>query len=379
MAHHFPLLFKKIAGKLRRLPTWTWYWFARYWQRNIWHKIVVIFVGLLLLCLGTMYGIARWYTLSESDKPLTLGVSFIPDYAQSLGLDPQKTMDAILNDLHVRHLRLTSYWSDIEPAPGHYDFSQLDWEFQKAEAAHAKVSLSLGLRQPRWPECHMPTWAVNEPESTWQPQLRQFIIAVINRYKNSPSLESYQLENEYFNTFGECTNYDRQRLVAEFNLVKKADPRHPVIVSRSNNYGGLPLGQPTPDEFGISVYRRTWDANVTHRYFEYPFPAWYYAFLAGAQKLLTGKPSVVHELQAEAWPPHGQGITQTSLAEQSKSMDAARLRQTISFGEATGMRTIDLWGAEYWYYRLTVLHDPSLWNVGKQAIQPANTDAMQES
>ncbi len=330
---------------------------------------MVIFVGTLLLCLATMYGIARWYIWSESGKPLTLGVSFIPDYAQSLGLDAQKTMDAILNNLQVRHLRLTSYWSDIEPTPGHYDFSQLDWEFQKAEAAHAKVSLSLGLRQPRWPECHMPAWAANEQESAWQPQLEQFITAVINRYKNSPSLESYQLENEYFNTFGQCTNYDRQRLVAEFNLVKKDDPRHPVIISRSNNYGGLPLGQPTPDEFGISVYRRTWDANVTHRYFEYPFPAWYYAFLAGAQKLLTGKPSVVHELQAEAWPPHGQSITQTPLAEQNKSMDAARLQQTVSFGEATGMRTIDLWGAEYWYYRLTVLHDPSLWNTAKQSLQ----------
>ncbi|HKR81973.1 MAG TPA: hypothetical protein VJR27_03150 [Candidatus Saccharimonadales bacterium] len=368
MSHHFPLLFKKTTGKLRRLPTLVWYRFTGYWQRNIWHKIVVVFVALVVLCLATMYGTARWYIWSESHKPLTIGVSFIPDYAESLGLDAQKTMDALANDLHVKRFRLVSYWSDIEKTPGQYDFSQLDWQFKKAEAAHAQVSLSLGLRQPRWPECHMPDWAAREPVSQWQPQLEQFIGAVVARYKTSPSLQSYQLENEYFNTFGQCTNYSRARLVQEYNLVKAADPTHPVVISRSNNYGGLPLGKPTPDLFGISVYRRTWDANVTHRYFEYPFPAWYYGFLAGAQKLTTGKDTILHELQAEAWPPHGQSITETSLAEQNKSLDARRLAQTIRFGKATGMRTIDLWGGEYWYYRMTVLHDPSLWDTVKQSL-----------
>lgn len=371
MAHHFPLLSKKTTAKLGRLATRLWYWFVRYWQRNIWHKLVVIVVGFALLCLGVMYGIARWYIWSESHQPLTLGVSFIPDYAQSLGLDPEKTLDAFLDDLHVKQLRLTSYWSDMEPSPGQFDFSQLDWEFQKATAAHAQVSLSLGLRQPRWPECHMPTWAVDEPESAWQPQLEQFITAVVNRYKNSPSLQSYQLENEYFlQGFGECTNFDRSRLTSEFNLVKKLDPQHPVIISRSNNALGIPLGQPTPDEYGISVYKRVWSPAVD-RYVEYPFPAWYYAFLAGAQKIVTGRDMIIHELQAEAWPPHGESITQSSLAEQNKSINAARLTARIKYGEATGMRTIDLWGAEYWYYRLTILHDPSLWNAAKQSIASA--------
>ena len=36
------------------------------------------------------------------------------------------------------------------------------------------------------------------------------------------------------------------------------------------------------------------------------------------------------------------------------------------YGKATGMKTIDMWGAEYWYYRDQLLHDPSLWNVAKQ-------------
>ncbi len=313
-----------------------------------------------------MYGIARWYIASESHKPLAMGVSFIPSYARYLGLDPQATFQAILDDLQVKRVRLVSYWSDIEAVRGTYDFAELDSEFRAAEAHGAKVSLSIGLRQPRWPECHVPEWAKNEPVDVWRPQLEAFMGAVIARYNHSPALESYQLENEYFlHAFGTCTNFDRQRLIDEYRFVKKADPTRPIVLSRSNNYGGLPLGEPTPDLFGISVYRRVWEPHVK-RYAQYPFPAWYYGFLAGAQKITSGKDSVLHELQAEAWPPDGKNITEISLAEQNKSFNAERFEQVVAFGQATGLRTIDLWGAEYWYYRMVLLHDPSVWQVARQ-------------
>jgi hypothetical protein len=273
---------KSYAKKLHTLPKrgvlWNVARFSKFWHKNLWHKLIVVLVLLGLLCLGTAYGIARWYIWSERNTPYTMGVSFIPDYASYLGLNPQQTMDALINDLHVKDFRITSYWSDVEPTAGHYDFSQLDWEFQKADAAHAKIDLTVGLRQPRWPECHPPSWVnTAAPESQWEPQLEQYMSAVINRYKNNPALQSYQLENEYFlQGFGTCNNFDRTRLVNEYNLVKKLDPTHPIIVGRSNNALGTPVKQPTPNEFGISIYRRVWDATLTHRYVEYPIPAWYY-------------------------------------------------------------------------------------------------------
>ena len=326
-------------------------------------------IAVVVLAVSSMYGIAQWYIQSQKSQPLQQGVSFIPDYAAGLGLNPRQTMDALIN-INVRQFRLTSYWSDIEQAPGHYDFSQLDWEFQKAEKAHASVILTVGLRQPRWPECHAPSWVnINQPDSQWQPQLENYMKAVINRYKDSPSLQSYQLENEYFlKGFGICpdTTMSRQRLIDEYNLVKRADSTHPVIIGRSNNAIGLPLGQPQPDEFSISVYKRVWDAAFTHRYVEYPYPAWYYGFLAGIQKIVTGKNMMIGELQAEAWPSRGQTIQNTSLAEQNKSLNAQRLKDRFGYGRATGMRQMELWGGEYWYYRLVKLHDPSLWNVAKQ-------------
>lgn len=362
----------KSTSTLNRLASRAWHWPGRYWRGGVWHKTVSVVTVLVILAVGVMYGIAEWYIHSEQSKPLQYGVSFIPDYAQSLGVDPQQTMDALIN-IGVRQFRLVSYWSDMEQAPGQYDFSQLDWQFAKAEKAHAKIILTVGLRQPRWPECHAPDWInTNQPESKWQPQLQAFMQKVIERYKNSPSLESYQLENEYFLLgFGTCSPYthERDRLVSEYNQVKRLDPRHPVIVSRSNNALGLPLGQPQPDEFGISVYKRVWDAGFSHRYLEYPYPAWFYGFLAGAQRIVNHRDMMIDELQAEAWPPNGQTITQISLTEQDKSLNAKRLKDRFGYGQATGMRSINLWGAEYWYYRMVVLHDPSLWNVARQEFR----------
>jgi hypothetical protein len=343
----------------------------RYLRRGMWQRLQVTLATILILWIGSMYGIAQWYIHANAHKPLVMGTSFIPAYAESLGLDAQETMDALINDLGIRHFRLVSYWNQLEPQQGQYDFSLLDWQFEKAEAAGAKVTLSLGLRQPRWPECHMPDWAEVMSQSEWQPRLQQYINQVVSRYKNSPALISYQLENEaLLKSFGHCFNFDRNRFIDEFNMVKQIDPNHPVIMSRSNNLPSLAYGQPRPDEVGFSIYRRVWDSQFTHRYLEYPFPAWYYASLAGFQKILTGRDSIIHELQAEAWPPNGQPIAQTSLDEQNKSFNAERFTHRVEFGKATGMREIYLWGSEYWYYRLVKLHDPSLWNVAEQTFIP---------
>ena len=299
MAKSFSVYSRKLLISLIKWP-------GKYWRKNLWHKFVCVIVAILVLIVAGIFGIGEWYIHSESSKPLQLGVSFIPDYAESFGLNPQQTMQALLN-IGVRQFRLTSYWSDVEPAPNQYDFSQLDWEFALAQQYHAKIILTVGLRQPRWPECHPPSWVnTNAPESTWQPQLEAEMTKVIDRYKNSPSLESYQVENEYFlKAFGTCssTTYSRSRLISEVNLVRKLDPHHSIIVARSNNAIGFPTGQPQPDEFSITVYKRIWDAGVTHRYLEYPYPAWYYAFLAGFQKIFLHKDMMIGELQAEAWPP----------------------------------------------------------------------------
>lgn len=379
MSKHTRLYIGKLANGLKFVPRLVCRWLKKYWRKNWFHKAVVVLAVIIGLSFGAMYGIARWYIWTQRDVPLTLGASFIPDYAEQLGLNPQQTLHAMISDLGVRNLRFVSYWSDIEPTKGHYDFSTLDWEFKQAYATHAKVTLSIGLRQPRWPECHPPNWVdTSAPDSQWEPELEQYMQSVIERYKNNPALQSYQIENEYFlKAFGQCQNYSRSRLVDELAFVKKLDPRHTVIIARSNNNIGLPIEAPTPDEYGVSVYKRVW-VPLVGRYVEYPFPAWFYAFLAGGSEILQHKNIIIHELQAEPWPPHGEPITNISIATENQSLSPARLKGRFTYGEATGIRTMYLWGAEFWYYRMVKQHDPDLWNVAKQEYATARVQNIQK-
>lgn len=338
-------------------------------KRPIFRRLVIILVTALFLWVGSMYGIAQWYFWSNRNQPTVMGATFIADYADHLGVDPKDTLHAVIYDLGVKHLRLVSYWSDIEQTKGKYDFSNLDWQFDMAQQAKIPVSLSIGLRQPRWPECHMPTWALGLEKDTWYPELKNFIQAVMERYKDRPNLESYQLENEFFlSVFGECPDFSRDRLIEEAELVKSVDPTHPLIITRSNNAVGLPIGSPRPDKFGISVYKRVWDKSITKRYYEYPFPAWFYGFLAGAGKIVTGKDMIVHELQTEAWLADGYDIKDAPVDELYKTVNPERLKDRIEYGKATGMKTIDLWGVEWWYQMKTKRAQPDLWNTAKNEI-----------
>lgn len=319
----------------------------------------------------------------HANEPLVIGATFTSDYARSFGLDPQGTMDSVIHDLGIKRLRLVSYWDDGEPSPGIYDFSELDWQMKKAEENGVQVSLAIGLRQPRWPECHMPSWAQSQPKDVWAPELKTYMGKVIDRYKNSPSLVSYQLENEYFlSVFGKCPDHSKDRLIDEFNFVKSKDPTKPIIVTRSNNaVPSWPVGDPRADINGASIYKRVWDKTVTNRYFEYPVPAWFYAFLAGGEELTTGRNTFIHELQTEAWLPDNKGFNKSdykmndigSIPEQDKSLDAKALGERFDYGVATGMKTIDVWGVEWWYWRKEKAHDPSLWNIARIKIAQYNS------
>jgi hypothetical protein len=362
---HVKIFFAYIIGGTR----WMRDVVGLFWKLGWWSKLLLVLCASVIFLLVTAYGISRWYAVSVSDQPRQLGTTYVSDYARSLDLNAEETLDAILTDLGVERLRLVSYWNKIEPEQGRYDFTDLDWQFEKAEAAGADISLAIGLRQPRWPECHAPKWVELSDPSKWEPRLYEYLTAVVNRYKNSPSLVSYQLENEYFlEAFGECPEPSRDRLQAEFDLLKRLDPETPVIMSRSNNHPVIMTHDPLPDQVGMSVYRRVWDGTYTKRYLTYPLPAWYYGSLAGMQKILTGRDSMLHEMQMEPWPANGQFIAEASLAEQDKTFKSQDFDSRIRYAKGTGLRTIDLWGAEWWYWRMTEKNDPEFWNAAKRAF-----------
>ena len=312
----------------------------RKWLRHTVYWLMAVF---FFIFVGA-YGIAQWYIHSQKDEPLVVGATFIADYARYYELDPKETLQASINELGITDYRLVSYWKNHEKLPGQYDFSELDWQFDMIERAGGTVSLAIGLRQPRWPECHGPAWAMALPQAVWQQRLKDYMGQVINRYKDRDVLKSYQLENEYFlSVFGHCPDHSRERLIDEYNHVKLLDNTRPLVVSRSNNaLPSWPVGEPRPDISAASIYKRVWDGTITKRYFEYPLPAWFYAFLAGGSKLTTGTNTFVHELQTEAWAPGSMDMKTAPLDELYKSIWPERLEQMLYYGEATGMKRIGI-------------------------------------
>lgn len=369
---------RKKSNPKASLPKRLWrqviFYVRKLWRRNLWNKIWISLTVLVMLMVSGMYGIAQWYIFSHRHNPMQLGVTFIPSYASYLGVDPKETFQAILTDLQPTQVRLVSYWDEIEKTPGVYDFSTVDWQFEMAAQHKTKISLAIGLRQPRWPECHMPVWQLNQPKDIWYPELKAVMAATINRYKTHPQLQSYQLENEFFlSVFGECPDFSRDRLIDEYHFVKSLDADHPVIISRSNNAMGFPINEPKPDEYGVSVYKRVWDKTITKRYVEYPFPAWFYGFLAGGSKLIDGRDLIIHELQAEAWAPDSFDIRTAPVSELYKSMNPERLHNRFEYAKASGIKHIDLWGAEWWYAMKVVKGEPGLWNAAVEEFDEGRT------
>lgn len=339
-----------------------------------WQKIIVVYstrTWLRRLTIGML-----WLLLISFSAPLwnpiifppishpEMGVSFSQKRSTELGLDWRANYSALLNDIPLRHLRLMSYWDLHEEERGTFDFADLDWQMDEAARHGIGVSLAIGLRQPRWPECHQPDWAHQLRGNAWKQALYAYMEIVVKRYEHHPALLSWQLENEGVNNwFGTCDEPDVARLNEEFDLVKSWSKR-PVWMSLSDQHG-LPVDPPMPDAYGFSVYRRLWSDKTWPYigYTTYPTPIWYHRGRAALIKLMTGRDSFIHELQLEPW-----GATDTknlTIAEQDKTMSIQQIRDNLYFARELGMSNIYTWGSEWWYWR-KVNGDPSIWQTVRE-------------
>src|SRR5487761_1859232 len=202
------------------------------WLRYRWVKISLgVAGGLVVAVIVVMTVAVISFKRHHAGDRIQYGVSFSIKYANELGVDWQQNFLGLINDLGVRRFRLMSYWDLIEPARGQFDFKDLDWQFRQAEAHGAKISLAVGLRQPRYPECHWPDWARGLDTAAQHQELLKFEQAVVEHYRGSPALEDYQLENEVSNNaFGVCPAYDKGFLATEYGQIKSLDPAHPVDI-----------------------------------------------------------------------------------------------------------------------------------------------------
>ncbi len=339
-----------------RIKNWSWR-----------HRRPLALIVLNLLILAVISWLMVWqYQNKHRQDQTTYGVSYSLKYAEELGIDWMDGLNALLDDMNVKNFRLMSYWDQIEPEDGEFDFKDLDYQMDAIAKRGGQVTLASGERQPRWPECHVPSWTDELEDREYEEELIEYLQTLYRRYDNHPALASYQLENEAANRlFGECERpFDGAKLQREFDAVKAITNKDVVI--NASNQSGVPVRHPVGDQVGFSIYKHA-NFPALGRDWTWSFwyvPNWWHTLRASWVEFLHDKPSFIHELQAEPWGP--QETVKLSVEEQNKTMDAAKLRDITGFAEQTGMNDIYLWGGEWWYWRLVEFDDPSLWDEAKR-------------
>jgi len=188
---------------------------------------------------------------------------------------------------------------------------------------------------------------------------------VVERYKNSPAVVTWQVENEPFLevfAFEHCGEHDVALLEKEIALVKKLDPSRPILVTDSGNLGTWRGAYSRGDMFGTSVYVHFWNPELGQ--FRTVLPPWIYRVKDNLMGVLYGdKPTVLIELSAEPWLL--EPIVQVPLDIQFTRMNLEKFEDILEYAEKTHFEEQYLWGAEWWYW-LKLQDKPEMWNRGQK-------------
>lgn len=341
---------------------------SKFRTKNVLKTIGWILLGMLAGFIVLSIILMMRFELKTRNQPETIGVSFSQVQAERYHVDWQQNYTALLDDLGFKHLRIAAYWDRTEPAESQYDFSETDWMIAQAKARGAKVTLTIGQKLIRYPECHYPGWLDKNNASQVREQIDPYLTAVVDRYKNDPTVEAWQLENEFLlRSFGDCPdqNLTSSQLTHELSVVKQADASgRPVVLTQSDQFG-FPLLGPFADVFGFSMYRNFWNTQLQH-YLSYPQTGNYNWLKAAWINFLTGQGIKIHELQAEAWGPVGN--ENLSFAEANKTMNPELFNDNLAYARATRIKSFDLWGAEWWYALKNQGH-PEMWQAVRAELR----------
>lgn len=328
-------------------------------------KIILAFFSSVIILLIVFY-IYLWL-VSREVYQVNYGISFSKEYTEALGLNWEQVYREILTDLKSRYLRTSVPWNVVESNQNNFDFSDIDWQMQEAEKTGTKMTLVIGQKIPRWPECFIPEWAKSLSDTEYQHRLFVYLKQTVERYKNNAVLEMWQVENEPFINFkfGECANFHRDLVVEEIKLVKRLDPSHPIIITDSGELSTWYSTAMAGDLFGTTVYRvvRTPSGR-----------AWTYDWLPPASYRIKANiwgravdKLYVMEMQAEPWFSGG-NANSTPLEIQKQTMNIARFDKYFSYVEHIGTPRAYLWGVEWWYWMKEKQGDNSFWEKAKNHI-----------
>ncbi len=309
----------------------------------------------ILVFLGALWALSY---RAEPER-IEYGVTFSPMYAEELGLEWREVYRAMLEELGVKRLRLAAYWEYSEPERDVYDWRDLDFQIREAKKHNAEIILSIGRRLPRWPECHVPYWVGYMPWEEQKMEIRQYLTAVVERYRDEEAIVMWQVENEPFlRVFAteHCGELDVEFFDEELALVRSLDNR-PILITDGGNTGLWAGAYKRADVFGTSMYLYFW--NETAGAFRTALPSSYYRVKTNLMRILFGEREVIlSELSLEPW--FGAAVETVPIPEQINRMSLEKIEEILAYAKSSRLGTQYLWGVEWWYYMREKGH-PEFW------------------
>jgi hypothetical protein len=321
-----------------------------------------LFIVLIIILLILSRDAFLQWTVSNPGRAtdLKIGTTFIKINAEHLKLDWRSAYNETIDNF--KYIRIPVFWDQLESEAGKFDWVDLDWQMQRAAQTNAKILLAIGHRVPRYPECYAPSWTKELSQTEFKRSLFQTLTTIVNRYKDHPAIDAWQVENEPLAKIlgtiwgGKACREISQWVTEEVKLVKQLDQaKHPTIVTYAfSPWPSSQLRQTLKfgsDAIGITLFNKLFFRSpIFNGYVEMfkfgpmaPLRLPYQRSLAKQQK----KQFWIPELQAEPWGPNGP-YDFAKPEDAYISMNPDRLQETWQHGVEAGADRIYLWGVEWW-------------------------------
>lgn len=340
----------------------------------------------LIITIAVALGSEAWTPVAP--PPPQVGFSFSPVTSEHENRNPARDLSVLLSATNPDVVRLPVYWEYVEPTLGKYDFSSVD-SLLAAVAAHNKMStrpahvvLTIGVRNFLYPELHEPSWAGprEQPfitEAQESQAYRAYFAASVARYRGSPLLYAWQVENEPLDVVGNPLTGDDEidpaQLGWEIGEVHHLDPLHKVVTTTYDGWNvavdmlqvyatpllrflhGYPSGHPQQtleagDALGLDLYLE--GPSIPLDFTSVALRAeWKRQALAfwSAQVHSLGKELWLAEMQAQPWGD-STSFTPSDLVNSAEDYRQERLQVVL------------MWGVDTW------LDDPAWLKAGIQAM-----------
>ncbi len=281
---------------------------------------------------------------------ISFGITFSHTHLNYLKIPINDALDLAL-EMGFSHLRLGSYWQEVEKSKGVYDFSVLEDLLNRCEETGQKVIMNVGAKSPRWPEFYWPGYLKEKNFNNSEARKRTllFIKKLVRTLKKFSCITHWQVENEPLDPSGQKNlaipfNF----LKEEVELMRKLDSRPIILTLFANDLESRQLFLkmlPISDVIGLDLYYVELMNNNIGKPF-YGGSRTSDDYLREIVKT-SSKEVIITELQAEPWEKDEKGY----LSKNPKSISPKLLESNLKKALSLGVKEILLWGFEYWCYK----------------------------